>query len=235
MAVVLFTALGVGGVPVGGVALAGPPAEISASELWPDLQGHLGDEAKALRPLLDRLEDSQVPLGLWQQKLREGVAKRVPPARIASALRRMGENLVWAKAALQPCERLSPTEVVDLLELTNDILWSGAARGLVAQSLAVACGRADPAPAISRAGEAHLYLVNRLGATPEAAWAFADQLLARDDSQGAVNRIVTVFHDVQRKRGAVDRVLERATNRLRQGAALRTLRNELREQFLNER
>lgn len=224
-----------GAPPFGGGARAAPPTTVSVPDLRSDIEVHLGEETGRLLGLLAELERQRIPLALWQQKLREGLAKKVPPARIATALERMGTNLLWAQERLAACERLAADHRSGMLALVNDILWGGPSREQLAPVLAAACEQADPLAATTRTGETYLYLVNRLGASPEAAWAFATELVGQDDSQGAVNRIVILLNDLHRKRGSIDRILERATKRLRAGASLRTVRNELREQFLHQR
>lgn len=82
----------------------------------PDLLSRIDEEtATAVVPILERARRDSLPTGALESKVLEGVAKRVPPQRIAQAVTQLAAELRSVRTGLRerlPAEAFSEGEVV---------------------------------------------------------------------------------------------------------------------------
>ena len=197
-----------------------------------ELKAKLPDFAPEISALVERLREREIPLTPLRKKLHEGLTKRIDAVRIKQALLRMADDLLWLDEQLARCfKSLSKDKGVALYELGDEVLWSGVERTALAPALAEVCKQKDPSAALAAAAELHFFLTTTLDAPAPQSWAFVAEILRRG-AQGAANRVVLVLQEIHRQRGSIVPALERAQKRLRAGASLRAIRNELQDQFL---
>ncbi len=202
------------------------------SSLEAELAAACGELPETLRARLTSLRKERVPLATLAHKLREGVAKRVACPRLLPVLEEVAQNLMWLDQKLARCLERQPDARGALLDLGNDLLLGGVARAKLEPALAALCKLKDPRAALAQLAELYLLLVGSLEASRPLAWDFAAAGLARGDAASALGPLVVTLQDIYRDRGSVDRPLTIALGRLTAGASLRTIKNELREQFL---
>jgi hypothetical protein len=190
------------------------------------------DLAATVEAKLDALATAEIPNDRLLQKLREGRAKKIPDARIVPALVRLADSLLWASGRLEDCAGGDSPRRTRLVELAADLLFDSVPRDGLAPTLAHLCARPDAVAELTTASELYSFLIHKLAASPKVAWSLAAELLRRGEEQGAVNRLIPDLRDIYRSKRSIDRPLAIAVERLRAGASLRTVRHELRNQFL---
>ena len=200
-----------------------PAADADLAELPPEL-------AAAVERKLAALDAAEISADRMRQKLREGRAKNVPAERIAAAVTRLGDNLLWANAQLRGCELGDRDRVV---EVAAELLFDSLPQPELEPTLRHLCRDPRAGAKLGQAAELYSFLVHKLAASPPTAWAFAFELLRRGEDHGTVHRLIPVLQEIHRSKRAVDRPLRIAVVRLRTGASVRAVRNELRDQFLS--
>jgi len=145
---------------------------------------------------------------------------------------RLADSLLWAAEQLDACSSFDDARDRLLVELAAELLFDAVPRAELARALQHLCEDEAAAAKLTQASGLYSFLSHKLSASPEAAWALAFELLRRGEAEGAVNRLIPVLQEVYRSKRSIDRPLSIAVVRLRAGASLRTVRNELRDQFL---
>jgi hypothetical protein len=219
--------------PLLGVAASGRAAQATPMPLERQLESSLGGVPRDLGEALDALRRRNVPIDLLERRLHEGLAKGVPPRGIGDALARMAVSLLWTEDQLAGCTTPAARAARGVLrDLSTDLLVAGVDRRALAPLLARACTLEDPSAWAATAGELYFFLVNKLGAARDQAWAATAAASVLPDAHQGIAALVACLHDIQRSRGSVDRALEIAIRRTSAGTPLRRVRLELEEQFL---
>ncbi len=215
------------------VSALGRPAMAAHAPFERELEDALGTVPPELSTALGSLHARRAPVEVLEQKLREGLAKRVPPRRIGETLARMAVGLVWIEDQLTGCRGEQVARARDAMRtLATDLLLGGVDQARLGPAMARACAQPDPAAWAAETGELYFLLVNRLDAARPAAWELTLAAIASPDARAGLSALVGCLQDISRTRGSVDRPVQVALERLRAGSSLRRVRLELEERFL---
>jgi len=200
-----------------------------------DLKALPADVAENLRTLVTKLAEHGVPVSVLETKLREGLAKNIPPQQIGMVLSRITDNSIWIHEQISACAFAKlPEARVQILSVGNDALLGALNQDDFLSAIKTVCSSDDGAGRIAQAFELFSYVTNRLRASKNVSWPLALALLSRNESKAATNQLVLTLQDVFKARGNVESALNYATSRLKAGASLRAAVNEIKEQFLRQ-
>ncbi|OGR14553.1 MAG: hypothetical protein A2341_04820 [Deltaproteobacteria bacterium RIFOXYB12_FULL_58_9] len=210
-----------------------PNVANAATELETALAGLPQPFRAELSRRADQMLAQNIPTDVLAKKLNEGTAKHIPAARIAQTLMTMADNLEWAAELTANCVAArDPISRARILETSAAVLFGPITREDMTPALRDICDDVAGAKRFASIVELHSFLVHNLHATTTHAWPFALAALERHETEGAVSRVVAVFQRIFRENRSVDRPLSIATLRLRDKIPLRTISNELEDQFL---
>lgn len=193
------------------------------------------DTAENIRQLVLQLQKLKIPTSSFEQKLQEGLTKKIAPQQIFTVLARMADNLLWLNEQTAACVFFKiPDRQNTMLNIGNDALLGALTRNELLSAIQIVCGANDGVERFEQVFELFSYATNRLRANKTAAWPFALAVLSRQESKATMNSLVLALQEIFKARGNIDSVLVYATARLQKGVALRTTTNELKEQFLRQ-
>jgi len=212
-------------------------AHAGSDTLAKEIRNHLGNEIpEGLSDSLARLRNDETALNILHQKLSEGMIKQIPRPRHLSALELIATHLAWIAKTIPSCMTKEETvKITTIYESVLAILLGGVDSDSVARLLDILCAKTEFADNLRRIATIHHRLVGRLHIPVELSWELVTRIASTNPEAENVSQIVAVLDEIQRKNGSTTHAVKWALRRLDAGAKLRSVRNELRQQFLRNR